>query len=147
MTLRWNRMWELEDMQKRLNRLFGEAPSPNNGDDGLFFANWSPAIDIEETDREYLVKADLPDVKKEDVKVELLDGSLTIEGERKQEREEKGKSFHRVERAYGKFVRRFGLPNEVDASKAQAEFKEGVLNVHLPKSPTIKPKVVDIRVS
>jgi len=147
MTLRWNRMWELEDMQKRLNRLFGEAPSPNNGDDGLFFANWSPAIDIEETDREYLVKADLPDVKKEDVKVELLDGSLTIEGERKQEREEKGKRFHRVERAYGKFVRRFGLPNEVDASKAQAEFKEGVLNVHLPKSPTIKPKVVDIRVS
>jgi HSP20 family protein len=140
-------MWELEDMQKRLNRLFGEAPSPNNGDDGLFFANWSPAIDIEETDREYLVKADLPDVKKEDVKVELLDGSLTIEGERKQEREEKGKRFHRVERAYGKFVRRFGLPNEVDASKAQAEFKEGVLNVHLPKSPTIKPKVVDIRVS
>ena len=147
MTLRWNRMWELEDMQKRLNRLFGEAPSPNNGDDGLFFANWSPAIDIEETDREYLVKADLPDVKKEDVKVELLDGYLTIEGERKQEREEKGKRFHRVERAYGKFVRRFGLPNEVDASKAQAEFKEGVLNVHLPKSPTIKPKVVDIRVS
>jgi HSP20 family protein len=94
-----------------------------------------------------LIKADLPEVKKDDVKVELADGSLTIQGERKQEKEEKGKRFHKVEREYGKFVRRFELPNEVDASKVQAEFKEGVLNVHLPKSATAKPKTIDIKVN
>jgi len=146
--VRWNPFRELEDMQTRLNRLFGESPMQRagNGDESLFFANWSPAVDIQETDKEYLIKADLPEVKKEDVKVELLDGSLTIEGERKQEKEEKGKRFHKVEREYGKFVRRFGLPNEVDASKVQAEFKDGVLNVHLPKSATAKPKAIDVKV-
>ena len=147
--VRWNPFRELEEMQSRLNRLFGESPvqRAGNGDEGLFFANWSPAVDIQETDEEYLIKADLPEVKKEDAKVELLDGSLTIEGERKQEKEEKGKRFHKVEREYGKFVRRFGLPNEVDSSKVQAEFKDGVLNVHLPKSAAAKPKAIDVKVS
>jgi HSP20 family protein len=147
--VRWNPFRELEEMQTRLNRLFGESPTQRagNGDEGLFFANWSPAVDIQETEKEYLIKADLPEVKKEDVKVELLDGSLTIEGERRQEKEEKGKRFHKVEREYGKFVRRFGLPNEVDASKVQAEFKDGVLNVHLPKSVAAKPKAIDVKVS
>jgi HSP20 family protein len=147
--VRWNPFRELEEMQTRLNRLFSDTPMPRAGDggEGLFFASWSPAVDIQETDKEYLIKADLPEVKKEDVKVELLDGTLTIEGERKQEKEEKGKRFHKVEREYGKFVRRFGLPNEVDATKAQAEFKEGVLNVHLPKSVVAKPKAIDVKVS
>ena len=74
------------------------------------------------------------------MKVEFEDGVLTVEGERKQEKEEKGKKFHKIERGYGKFVRRFALPTEVDAAKVSAEFKEGVLNVHLPKSPNAKPK-------
>jgi HSP20 family protein len=82
-----------------------------------------------------------------DVKVQLLDGTLTIEGERQQEKEEKGKKFHRVEREYGKFVRRFAMPSEVDAGKVQAEFKAGVLNVHLPKSATAKPKTIAVNVS
>ena len=78
--------------------------------------------------------------------MELLDGSLTID-ERKQEKEEKGKRFHKVEREYGKFVRRFELPNEIDRSNVQAEFKDGVLNVHLPKTATTKPKAIDIKVN
>ena len=82
--------------------------------------------DISETDEEYLIKAELPEVKKEDVKVDVLDGVLTIEGERTQEKEEKGKKFHKVERSYGKFVRQFALPAEVDAPKIQAEFKDGM---------------------
>ena len=110
-------------------------------------AGWSPAVDVQENENEYLVKADLPDVKKEDVKVELLDGTLTIEGERQQEKEEKGKTFHKIEREYGKFLRRFAMPSEVDASKVQADFKNGVLNVHLPKSATAKPKAIDVKVS
>jgi HSP20 family protein len=115
--------------------------------DELSFAEWVPAVDIQETDNEYVVKADLPEVKKEDVKVEFEDGVLSVEGERKQEREEKGKKFHKVERAYGKFVRRFALPTEVDATKVSAEFKEGVLSVHLPKSPNGKPKAISVKVA
>ena len=86
-------------------------------------------------------------MKKDDVKVELLDGTLTIQGERQQEKEEKGKKFHKIEREYGTFLRRFAMPSEVDATKVQAEFKNGVLNVHLPKSATAKPKAIDVKVS
>jgi len=86
-------------------------------------------------------------IKKEDVKVEFNDGVLTVEGERKQEKEEKGKKFHKIEREYGKFVRRFALPTEIDASKLTAEFKEGVLNVHLPKSADTKPKAISVKVA
>src|SRR5512134_1233782 len=145
--VRWDPFRELESMQSRLNSLFGDAPLQRKGEDGMSFSGWSPAVDVQETDTEYVIKADLPDVKKEDVKVELLDGALTIEGERQQEKEEKGKKFHKIEREYGKFVRRFALPNEVDASKVQAEFKNGVLNVHLPKSPAATPKAIEVKVS
>jgi len=144
---RWNPFRELEDMQGRLNRLFGEPSFARTGENGMSFSGWSPAVDVQETDKEYLIKADLPDVKKEDVKVELLDGTLTIEGERQQEKEEKGKTFHKIEREYGKFLRRFAMPSEVDASKVQADFKNGVLKVHLPKSATAKPKAIDVKVS
>ena len=145
--VRWDPFRELESMQSRLNRLFGDAPFPRLTEDGMSLSGWSPAVDVQETDQEYVIKADLPDVKKEDVKVELLDGTLTIEGERQQEKEEKGKKFHKIEREYGKFLRRFAMPSEVDASKVQAEFKHGVLNVHLPKSATAKPKAIDVKVS
>ncbi len=145
--VRWNPFHELEDMQTRLNRLFDESPFQRSREGGTSLSAWSPAVDVQETDNEYLIKADLPDVKKEDVKVALLEGALTIEGERQQEKEEKGKKFHKIEREYGKFVRRFVLPTEVDSSKVQAEFKNGVLNVHLPKAAVAKPKAIDVKVS
>jgi HSP20 family protein len=129
-----------------MNRLFSDTPAGRT-DEPFVFADWAPAVDIQETDKEYTVTADLPEVKKEDVKVELENGVLTIEGERKQEKEEKGKRFHRVERQYGQFIRRFALPNEVDASKVQAEFKDGVLSVKLPKSTNGKAKSVEIKVA
>jgi HSP20 family protein len=144
--VKWNPFRELEQMQTRLNRMLGE-PEARFFDEPFAFADWAPAVDIQETDNEFAVKADLPDVKKEDVKVELADGVLTIEGERKQEKEEKGKKFHRVERQYGQFIRRFALPTEVDAAKVKADFKDGVLNVHLPKSPNGKQKTVEIKVA
>ena len=138
---RWNPFRELEDMQGRLNRLFGEAPFARTGRERHcpFPAGRPPSTSRRRT-RSTSIKADLPDVKKEDVKVELLDGTLTIEGERQQEKEEKGKTFHKIEREYGKFLRRFAMPSEVDASKVQADFKNGVLNVHLPKSATPSPR-------
>jgi HSP20 family protein len=145
--VKWNPFRELEDIQTRLNRVFTEAPLRRTDADGLFFAAWAPPVDIQETDKEYLIKAELPEVKKENVKVEMLDGVLTIEGERTQEKEEKGKKFHKIERSYGKFVRQFALPTEVEAAKVQAEFKDGMLNVHLPKSAGAKPQTVEVKVA
>jgi HSP20 family protein len=111
------------------------------------FADWAPAMDIEETEHEYLMKADLPDVRKEDVKVGIQNGILSVEGERKQEKEDKNKTYHRVERVYGKFVRRMTVPTDVDEQKVGAEFKNGVLTVHLPKSAAAKPKTIDVKVA
>jgi HSP20 family protein len=145
--VKWNPFRELEDIQTRLNRVFNEAPSRRTDGDGLFFADWAPAVDIEETDKEYLIKAELPEVKKENVKVEVLDGVLTIEGERTQEKEEKGKKFHKVERSYGKFVRQFALPTEVETTRVQAEYKDGMLSVHLPKTAAAKPQAVEVKVA
>jgi len=145
--VRWDPFRELDGLHARLSRMLGERPFIRGVDtDNLSFGEWAPAVDIQETDKEYIVKADLPEVKKEDVKVELEDGVLTVEGERKLEKEEKGKKFHKIEREYGKFVRRFALPIEIDAGRLSAEFKEGVLNVHLPKSPETKPKTVTVNV-
>jgi HSP20 family protein len=145
--VKWNPFRELEDIQTRLNRVFNEAPLRRTDDDGVFFADWAPPVDIQETDKEYLIKAELPEVRKENVKVEMLDGVLTIEGERTQEKEERGKKFHKVERGYGKFVRQFALPTEVEAAKVQADFKDGMLNVHLPKSAAAKPKTIEVKVA
>ena len=112
-----------------------------------FFGNWTPPVDIQETEKEYVVKADLPDVRKEDVKVEIDDDVLTVEGERRQEKEEKTKRFHRTERAYGKFVRRFAMPTHVDGTAVKAEFKDGVLNVHLPKTDAAKQRAIEVTVA
>jgi len=140
---RWNPFVELDEIQQRLNRLFVDKTAKTPAD---AFADFTPAVDIQETENEFIVKADLPDTKKEDVKVHLQDGVLAIEGERRQDEEEKGKRFHRVEREYGKFVRRFAMPIDIDPEKVRAEFKEGVLTVILPKTPAAKPKVIDVKV-
>jgi HSP20 family protein len=146
--VRWDPFRELEEVSTRLNRLFHQPFGRRLIDDeGSLMAEWAPAVDVQETDGEYLIKADLPDVKKEDVHVELQDGMLCLRGERRQEQEERGKKFHRVERAYGQFERRLALPSEVDPQKVAAEFKNGVLNVHLPKSASAQPKAIEVKVS
>ena len=138
---------ELDEIQTRLGRLFPIRAGRRGLDDDALFADWSPAADVAETDTEFLIKADLPEVAKEDVKVQVEDGVLTVQGERRREEETKGKRFHKVEREYGKFVRRFVLPIEIDASKVQAEFKNGVLNVHLPKTAKAATKAIDVKVA
>ena len=137
---------EMEEMSSRLNRLFTKPVGRMWNENGDSLMDWAPAVDITETDAEYLLKADLPAVKKEDVKVEILDGTISVQGERKQEKEEKGQKFHRIERAYGHFERTIALPNDVDATKVSAEFKDGVLEVHIPKTPQVAPKVVEVKV-
>jgi HSP20 family protein len=148
MTLvRWDPFRELEDMSERLNRVFSRPSLRNSGKENLTVADWMPTVDISETEGEYLIKAELPEVRKEDVKVTVENGVLTLQGERRQEKEEKGKRFHRVERSYGSFVRSFTLPESVDDSSVKAEYKDGVLNLHLPKSEKVKPKAIDVKVA
>ena len=144
--VRFDPFRELEQMTSRLNGLFSRPLAPMTDSAFESFAEWTPAIDLQETDKEYLLKADLPEVARADVHVGIDDGILTVEGERKQEKEEKGKKYHRVERSYGKFVRRLTVPSDVDPGKVAADFKDGVLNVHLPKSVTAKPRAIDVKV-
>ena len=146
---RWEPFKELEELNTRLSSLFGRAPVPSEGTGGesMTITEWAPLVDITEDEKEYLVKADLPEVKKEDVKVGVEDNVLTISGERKFEKEEKNKKYHRVERAYGSFMRSFTLPEETDAKKVSAEFKDGVLKVHLPKNGVAKPKGIEVKVT
>jgi HSP20 family protein len=109
--------------------------------------DWRPATDVIETDKEIVFKAELPGVKKEEVSVELEGDTLTIKGERKEEKEEKGKKMHRVERVYGSFMRSFTLPDNVDSKSIRAEMKDGVLEVHLPKTaaPETKPTKIEVK--
>jgi HSP20 family protein len=139
----------MEETQNRLARIFGLKPArlPNGDKESMTITEWAPSVDISEDAKEWLVKADLPEVKKEDVKVTVENGLLTITGERKFEKEEKDKKYHRIERSYGNFLRSFTLPDAADGSKVNAEFKDGVLKVHLPKSEKAKPKAVEVKVS
>ncbi|WP_447985953.1 Hsp20/alpha crystallin family protein [Nitrospira sp. Nam74] len=144
---RWDPVRELEDMSERLNRMFARPLArQENGKERLTVADWVPTVDIEEGEQEYLITAELPGIKKEDVKITLQDGVLTLHGERKQEKVEQGKRLHRVERSYGAFVRSFALPDVVDEGNVSAEFKDGVLHVRLPKSEKAKPKAIEVKV-
>ncbi len=146
-TTRWNPFKDLEEMEKRLSTYVGRpALRTEAGKEAMTVAEWSPLVDITEDDKEYLIKADLPEVKKEDVKLTVQDDVMTISGERKYEKEEKGKKYHRVERAYGSFMRSFTLPEDADGSKvtrgvqgrglagAPAQVGEGKAEVHRGES-------------
>ncbi|UCE63714.1 MAG: Hsp20/alpha crystallin family protein [Nitrospirota bacterium] len=146
---RWDPFRELDELQNRISTLFGRAPVRKEGDkqEALRVAEWAPLVDITEDEKEYTIKAELPDVKKDDVKISVQNDVLSITGERKYEKEEKGKKYHRVERAYGSFSRSFTVPEDADADRVSAEFKDGLLQVHLPKSEKVKPKTVEVKVS
>ena len=107
---------------------------------------WAPSADISETEKEYVIRTELPAVKKEDVQVTYEDGMITIKGERKQLKEDKNEKYHRVESFYGSFERRFSLPENVNADTIRCESKDGILTVYIPKSEIPKPKAKQIAV-
>ena len=146
---RWNQLRELEALHRGLSGLFIRPPAlgTESQEEPLAVAEWAPLVDISEDDQEYLIKAELPEVKKEDVKVTAEEGTLTIMGERKFAKDDKSKKYHRVERAYGSFGRSFSLPDDVSPAKVSAEFKDGVLTVHLPKTEKAKPKQIEVKVA
>jgi len=146
---RWDPFKELDDLQSRLSTLFGRAPVRKDGgkDEAMTVAEWTPLVDIVEDDHEYLIKAEVPEVKKEDVKVTVQNGVLSLVGNRRFVKEENDKKYHRVERAYGSFVRSFSLPEDADENKVSADFKDGVLQVHLPKSEKARPKNIEVKIA
>jgi HSP20 family protein len=147
---RWNQMKGLETFQHNLDSLllhFPVPPRPERQEQLMTVTEWSPLVDISENDQEYLIKAELPEVRKEDVKVTAEKGTLTIMGERKFEKEDTDRKYHRVERAYGSFGRSFALPDDANPAKVSAAFKDGVLVVHLVKDEKIKPQQVEVKIS
>ena len=147
----WNPFREMNELQKRLASVFDLAPYRRNSlttdEENMTVPEWAPAVDIIEDEKEYLIKVELPEVEKEGVKVTVDGGTLTISGERKAEKEEKNRKFHRVERYYGRFERSFSIPDDAEAAKVNAEFKDGVLRVHLAKSEKARPKQIEVKVS
>ena len=135
---RWDPTGEMEDVMRGLQRALTNWQS-GGSDESISLSQWSPSVDIGENDQEFVIKVELPDVKKEDIKVNVENGTISICGERKVEKEEDNTKFHRVERAYGRFERTFSLPTEAQADKITSNYKDGVLTVHLPKDPERKP--------
>jgi len=146
---RWDPFKEMDELQRRLTSILGltqARPTPS-GKEEMTVAAWLPLVDITEDDRQYLIKVELPEVRREDVKVTVENGVLTVSGERKFEKEEKDKKYHRVERAYGSFTRSFTVPDDADDSAVSAEFKDGVLAIRLGKSEKARPKSVEVKVA
>jgi len=130
----WDPFRDFDALSNRMAQLWDMKNWGLNGEqESLIKADWFPSCDVSETDKEYRVTAELPKVKKDDIHVNIDNGVLTIQGERREEKEEKDVKFHRREMVYGNFMRQFALPDNVDSSKVDASFKDGVLNVKINK--------------
>jgi HSP20 family protein len=143
----WNQLREMEEA--RQNRFLGGFPNRiGTGEThSLTVPDWSPEVDISQDNHEYLLKADLPEMKKDDVRITVEDGILCVSGERKSEKEDQKRKFHRIERSFGKFRRSFTLPEDADSTKVTAEFHDGVLKVHLPTTARARSKDIEVKVA
>ncbi|MDQ7797921.1 MAG: Hsp20/alpha crystallin family protein [Candidatus Edwardsbacteria bacterium] len=143
---KWEPVSDIVSLQDEMNRLFldffGRAPGRRVVGDSL----WAPVMDIEETKDDIIIKAEIPGMTKEDVKIQVSGDIITISGERKREEETRDKTYHRIERSYGQFQRMITLPGEVQSAKAKASYENGVLTIKLPKSEEVKPKEISIDV-
>jgi HSP20 family protein len=144
--VRFDPFRDLAQMQDRINRIFGEAYRRSD-DEVLHGGDWTPPVDIFETkDHEIVLRAELPGLKREDIDLRVENSTLTLRGERKQEKDVAKESYHRVERAYGTFTRSFSLPTTVDTEKVRAAFADGVLTVTLPAREEAKPRQIQVQV-
>lgn len=140
--VKWDPWRELEDAFDR----YATSGDARNRALARHREEWVPRVDITETAEQFTIKAEVPGVKKEDVKVDVNNRVLTIRGERKQEKEEEGEKFHRIERYFGTFNRSFTLPENIDKTKIRASFQDGMLTVHLKKAVDAKPQPIEIKV-
>lgn len=146
--IRWDPFREMSALQERMNRLFSDvrAQAPVRGEE-IVQGAWIPAVDIFETNEAIVLKAELPGITAQDISVEVKDNTLTLKGEKKFEKEVKEENYHRVERSYGSFQRAFTLPGTIHQEKVKAKFKDGILEITLPKVEEDKPKQVKVEIS
>jgi HSP20 family protein len=152
--IRWNTARDLPtfpsdvmNMQREINQVFDNFFRGGLPEDEAFVPSvWTPAVDIAEHENEYSVRLELPGVNKDDVKITMQHNVLSVRGEKKQEKESKGSSFHRVERSYGAFQRNFTLPSTVKADRIDASYADGILTIVLPKAEEAKPKQIEVKV-
>jgi len=146
--IRWEPFRELDDVFSRYSPYFSRLAAARSGavEEGEAAA-WTPVANISETETDYLIKAELPEVSKDDVKVTVDENVITISGERRKEAEHKDEKVHRIESFYGHFTRSFRLPEDADINAIQAESRNGVLKVRVPKTPAPKPKTVEVQVN
>ena len=137
-------MRNLFSFHNEMGRIFGDAFGSQEGGTDSEETSWMPTIDISETENGYEIRAELPGVSEDDVNVSVTDNVLTVKGEKRQEAETEGKNYHRVERRYGSFQRRFTLPREVVTDDIKAEFSDGVLTLSIPKPEAVKPTEIPI---
>jgi HSP20 family protein len=147
----WNPLRELEGISERLNGFLSRSKDQQNdasqmsGQELMTTADWSPPVDVLETDAEYFLKVEVPEVTKRDIRVTVDNGVLFLQGERREEPEHTGRRIHRLERSYGRFLRSFTLPDAIEVAHVKAECKEGMLYVHLPKSAQSQAKTIDVK--
>jgi HSP20 family protein len=143
---RWRPFRDLVSIQDEMNRLFEEffdrPVVRTEWTEGV----WNPSVDVSEDKNNVIIKAEMPGMKKDDVKISVQDNVLTLRGEKKHEKEEKDANYHRIERSYGSFCRSFQLPTSVKTDKIKANYKDGVLNITLPKTEEVKPKEIPINI-
>ena len=143
--VRWEPYRDLLSLQERMNRIFEGSLSPGRSEET--FSTWAPAVDIYETEKEIVLKADLPGVNLTDVDIRVENNTLTVRGERQFEKSAKQDNYHRVERSYGAFARTFSLPSTVDAEKIAAGYENGVLQIAMPKREEARPKQIKVAVT
>ena len=143
---RWDPLAEMAEMHQWFDRAVGDLFSQTPVDVTAAESVWSPLVDIHETKDRFLVKAELPGMKQEEIEVSIMDDTLTLKGERKREREVNENEYHRIERSYGTFQRSIVLPAGVDAGAVKASYKDGVLEIQLPKKEEAKPKAIKVEV-
>ncbi len=145
--MKLTKWYPFQEMEAMFDRYTRDLAWPRKGSQEIMeTGDWAPRVDISETNDAFTIKVEIPEVKKDDVKVTVENGVLTIRGERQQEKEEKDKKFHRVERYYGIFTRSFTLPDNVNATRIEASFKDGMLYLQLPKTEEVKPKAIEVKV-
>ena len=145
--IRFTPRHDVRQLQREFDRLFESffPTRPTNGDEARESAVWAPRADLTETEGAYFIHLDLPGLQKDDVEINVHDGTLSISGERQHQETEEDRTFVRVERSYGRFYRAFSLPQTIDAQGIEATFEDGVLSIHVPTAEELKPRRIDIR--
>ena len=146
--IRWDPFREMSALQERMNQLFSDVRGQGNvREEERIRSSWIPAVDIFETPEAIVLKAELPGITAQDISVEVKDNILTLKGEKRLEKETKEENYHRMERSYGSFQRAFTLPGTVQQEKAKAKFKDGILEISLPKADEARPRQIKVEMS